>query len=66
MDIEKFKTSGKQFSSMEIVEAYESIRGRLINGWSNSLSKDSDGREQIYSQLKGLDAILLELITDWK
>ena len=64
--LEKFKTSGKQLSSQEVVEAYLSKRRLLLEAWLTSPSADNDGREQLYRQVKGLDAIMDQLISGWK
>ena len=62
---EKFKESGQTFSAREIVDAYDEVRERLINGWATSLSPDGEGRESTYRQLRGLEAILDQLIAGW-
>ena len=63
--LQAFKESPRTFTAREIAEAYEEIRERLMNRWSTSLSADGDGREELYRQLRGLDAIIDELVAGW-
>ena len=64
-DIERFSNSGRTFSARQIVDSHKRIKERLIAGWITTLSTDSDGRESLYRQLRGLDSILDELIAGW-
>lgn len=65
-DIEKFKQSHKTVTSGQLVDAYLSVRDRLHAAWEDSLSDDGDGRESLYRQLKGLDAVIIELLSEVK
>jgi hypothetical protein len=61
----KFRNNNRQYSSVEIIDAYLEVRSRLIDAWTNSLSPDGEGREMLYLQLRGLDSIINEIVTDW-
>ena len=63
--LQTFKQSNQTFTAQEIAETYEAIRKRLTERWSTSLSNDGDGREELYRQLRGLDAIIDELVAGW-
>ena len=63
--LEKFRNSNRQFTSVEIIDAYREVRLRLIDAWTNSLSTDGEGREMLYLQLRGLDSIIDTLCADW-
>lgn len=63
--IEKYRNSSRTFRSSEVIEAYLKVRDRLLNAWQSSLSPDGEGREELYRQLKGIDAVMDQLFTDW-
>jgi len=63
--LEKFKSSGRTLSSSEVVETYLEVKDRLTLAWQNSLSADGDGREELYRQIKGLEAVMNQLISEW-
>ena len=63
--LDKFKNSGRTFTSQEIVEKYERLQETLTNAWRSTPSADRDGREELYRQIKGIDAIMDKLISEW-
>jgi hypothetical protein len=63
--IENFKRSGITLSAADIVDTYQNITDGLINQWAFSSSADGDGREEVYRQLRGLEAIMTRLISGW-
>jgi len=61
-DIEKLKDV--TIPSGKLYEAIEKTRDTIHTMWEDSPSKDSEGREDCYRQLKGLDMVMLRLIRD--
>ena len=61
---DKFLESRRQISAEELVEAVENVKTQIRNQYENSPSKDSEGREEAYRQLKGIDMVMLNLISD--
>lgn len=64
--LERMKTSNELISSGDLVRSYESVKKRLIDAWATSLSEDDLRREELYRQLRGLDAILDQLLSGVK
>jgi len=64
-EVEKFKNSGKQFTSRDIIESYTQARGRLVKQWEATLPDDKEGRELTYHKLKAMDDMIIQLIFDW-
>ena len=63
--IEKFKQSGRQFSSQELIESYIEAKKRLMSQWESTPVEDKEVRESIYFKLKAMDDIMIQLIFDW-
>ncbi len=63
-ELDKFKESGRVIQAKELVEAVENVKKLIRNQYENSPSKDSEGREEAYRQLKGIDMVMLNLISD--
>ena len=63
-ELEKFRDSNRQISSRELVEAVENVKKLIHNQFEVSPSKDSEGREECYRQLKGIEAVMINLISD--
>ena len=63
-ELEKFRDSNRQISSMELVEAVENVKKLIHNQFETSPSKDSEGREECYRQLKGVEMVMINLISD--
>ena len=63
-DLDKFKESGYQVTSGQLVEAYREIKDRLHTAWESSPSAEGEGREEIYRQLRGLDSVMNQLISE--
>ena len=61
---DKFLESRRQISAEELVEAVENVKTQIRNQYENSPSKDSEGREEAYRQLKGIDMVMINLISD--
>lgn len=64
MLFDKFKESNRVISAREIVEAVEETKLMLHKTWETSLSNNSDGREELYRQVKGIDTVMMKLISD--
>ena len=60
----KFRESGRQISSAELVDAVEAKINLLHSAWETSLSEDSDGRDRCYLQIQGIKTVMIELITE--
>ena len=60
----KFRESGRQISSAELVDAVEAKINLLHNAWETSLSEDSVGRDRCYLQIQGIKTVMIELITE--
>jgi hypothetical protein len=54
----------RMISPTELETAVENVKNTLHTMWATSLSKDSDGREDCYYQIKALDMAVLQLIRD--
>jgi hypothetical protein len=63
-EMEKFRDSNRQISSTELVEAVENVKRLIHNQFETSPSKDSEGREECYRQIKGIEMGFLQLIRD--
>ena len=63
-ELEKCRDSNRQISSMELVEAVENVKKLIHNQFETSPSKDSEGREECYRQLKGVEMVMINLISD--
>lgn len=63
-DLDAFKNSGKHITSRELVEAVENVRTLIHSQFENSPSKDSEGREECYRQLKGIELVMINLISE--
>lgn len=63
--VKKFGESGRQFTSKEIVAAYNRLRERLSKGILMTMSEESEKRENLYRQIRSLDALLDELVSVW-
>ena len=61
---EDFKKSNRTISAEELVEAVESVKTQIRSQFETSPSKDSEGREECYRQLKGIDMVMINLISD--
>ena len=62
--LKKFRESGRNISAQELCEAVYEVKELVYKQWYNSLSKDSEGREECFRQLKGIDAVMGKLISD--
>ena len=58
-----FRASGRQITAEELCEAVDEVKDLVYKQWYTSLSKDSDGREECYRQLKGIDTVMGKLIS---
>ena len=63
-ELTKFAESNRQINSAELVEAVGKAKTRILNQFETSPSKDSEGREECYRQLKGIDMVMINLISD--
>ena len=61
---DKFLESNRQITAKELVEAVENVKTLIRSQYENSPSTDSEGREEAYRQLKGIDMVMLNLISD--
>jgi len=64
--LERFKESGRLISSRDLTDSYLMTRRRLVDAWSTSLSEDDLRREELYRQLRGLDAIMDQIVSGIK
>ena len=62
--LKKFSESGKQISAKDLCRAVEEVKELVYKQWYTSLSKDSEGREECFRQLKGIDTVMGKLISD--
>lgn len=62
---QKFADSNISVQSGEIVEAVNEIKDLIHAQWVDSPSKDLDGREECYRQIKGIDTVMTKLISRW-
>lgn len=58
-----FKSSGRHITAQELCEAVEEVKDLVYKQWYTSLSKDSEGREECFRQLKGIDTVMGKLIS---
>ena len=61
---DKFLESNRQITAKELVEAVEAVKTQIRSQFETSPSKDSEGREECYRQLKGIDMVMINLISD--
>ena len=61
--LEKLKNSSKTITAEELINTYQSIHSQLHASWQTTLSGDHEGREEIYRQIKGLDAVFIKLVS---
>ena len=54
----------RMISPAELEAAVENTKKTIHTLWETSLSKDSDGRDDLYRQIKGIDMVVLQLIRD--
>ena len=62
--LKKFKESGKNITAEEIVTAVDEVKDLIYKQWYTSLSKDSEGREECFRQMRGIDTVMGKLISD--
>ena len=62
--LKKFKESGRMISAEELVEAVDEVKNLVYKQWETSLSKDSEGREECFRQLRGIDTVMGKLISE--
>ncbi len=63
--IEALKRAPITLTSTQVIDKYLEVRSRLINAWQTSQSNDYEGREDLFRQLKGLDAVIDQLFNNW-
>jgi hypothetical protein len=61
-DIDKFRSSNYQISSVEMCDAADRVRRKLHDQWENE--QDAEGRELCYHRVQALHYILIEMIRE--
>ena len=64
--LQRFSETNRQFSSRELVDTYNYVKGFLSKGIAESPIDAKQYREDNYFQIKALEALMTTLIRGWK